>query len=295
MSTKSDSLPTSATDLFLGDAAARRPSMFEALAELRAPLEGSIFWLSALTHRWPRAQAGEQRIVMLIPGFMAGDATMIPMSAFIQWLGHRTVFSGISSNSDCPRDTIARLGRRLVNIHERFGEQIVIIGQSLGGIYARRLAAEHPRIVERAITLGSPVRAARGAANVAVEAVARTVAMVRGKRDGCLSENCSCGIMSNDPAPNGVPVTAVYSRTDGVVHWDACIDRSGAPEIENIEVMGSHCGMGVNPDVCRIIADRLAMPRRRRDEPIVRPQPPAASPPVPTTPQSNRAAEFPIV
>jgi pimeloyl-ACP methyl ester carboxylesterase len=254
----------SATDLFIGAESSARPSLFAALGELRAPLEGSLFWLSALTHRFPKARPDARRIVMLIPGFMAGDATLAPMSAFVQWLGHRTFYSGISSNSDCPRDTVARLGRRLVNTHERFGEQIVIIGQSLGGVYARQLAREYPQMVERAITLGSPIRSPRDSANVAVQAVARTVALVRGKTDGCLSENCRCGMMLSDEAPNGVAVTAVYSRTDGIVHWDSCVDRSGAPEIENIEVMGSHCGMGVNPDVCRIVADRLALPSPER-------------------------------
>ena len=119
-------------------------------------------------------------------------------------------------------------------------------------------------MVERVISLGSPLRQPRRVANLAVQAVARSVAALRGKGDGCLSESCQCGLMLSDESPAQVPTTHVYSRTDGVVHWQSCIDESGAPTVENVEVMGSHVGMGLNVDVYRVIADRLAMPHRSR-------------------------------
>ncbi len=119
-------------------------------------------------------------------------------------------------------------------------------------------------MVERVITLGSPIRMPRRHANLAVQAVARSVAAIRGRAEGCLSEACQCGLMLSDESPAGVPTTHVYSRTDGVVHWESCVDFSGAPTVENVEVMGSHVGMGVNADVYRVIADRLSMPRRSR-------------------------------
>ena len=119
-------------------------------------------------------------------------------------------------------------------------------------------------MVERVISLGSPIRMPRRHANLAVEAVAKSVARIRGKAEGCLSEACQCGLMLSDESPAGVPTTHIYSRTDGVVHWESCVDLSGAPTVENVEVMGSHVGMGLNADVYRVIADRLAMPRRSR-------------------------------
>jgi hypothetical protein len=94
--------------------------------------------------------------------------------------------------------------------------------------------------------------------------VAHSIAAIRGRAEGCLSESCKCGLMLSDESPAGVPATHVYSRTDGVVHWESCVDLSGAPTVENVEVMGSHVGMGLNADVYRVIADRLAMPRRPR-------------------------------
>ena len=60
-------------------------------------------------------------------------------------------------------------------------------------------------------------------------------------------------------APPPVPSTAVYSRTDGIVDWRSCLEPA-APETENVEVAGSHCGLGVNPLALYAIADRLAQP-----------------------------------
>jgi hypothetical protein len=83
--------------------------------------------------------------------------------------------------------------------------------------------------------------------------------------------------------PGEVPTTAMYSRTDGVVHWESCVDRSGVTTVENIEVTGSHVGMAVNAGVYRVVADRLAMPpreqRRRRSASEATPATEGVSPP----------------
>ena len=239
-----------------------RPTMLDALGEFRVPLEATVYWLGALQHPWPHATAANRKVVLLIPGFMAGDMTLAPLANFCRWLGHRAVFAGIWSNSECPRETMRKLNSRLALTAEKFGERVVAIGQSLGGVYAREIAREEPELVERVISLGSPIRQPRDTANLAVQAVAHSVAAIRGRADGCLSEACRCGLMLSDESPADVPATHIYSRTDGIVHWQSCIDTSGSPTVENVEVMGSHVGMGLNPDVYRIIADRLAMPRR---------------------------------
>jgi len=242
----------------------KRPSMLDALGEFRVPLEASVYWLGALAHPWPHVAMRDAKVVMLIPGFMAGDVTLAPLANFCRWLGHRAVYAGILSNSECPRETMRKLSLRLALAYEKFDQRIVVIGQSLGGVYAREIARERPEMVERVISLGSPIRKPRNAANLAVQAVARSIAAIRGKADGCLSESCECGLMLSDESPADVPTTHIYSRTDGVVHWESCVDLSGASTVENVEVMGSHVGMGINADVYRVIADRLAMPRRSR-------------------------------
>ena len=245
-----------------GNLKRQRPSLLDALGEFRVPFEASVFWLGALMHPWPHADATNRKVILLIPGFIAGDVTLAPMANFCRWLGHRVVFGGIWSNSECPRETMRKLNARLVLTYEKFQQPIVVIGQSLGGVYAREIGRENPEMVERVISLGSPIRRPRETANYAVEAVARSIAMVRGKAEGCLTESCKCGLILSDDSPADVPTTHVYSRTDGVVNWESCVDFSGAPLVENVEVMGSHVGMAISADVYRVIADRLAMPPR---------------------------------
>ncbi|MDB9880424.1 esterase, partial [Pseudomonadales bacterium] len=55
-----------------------------------------------------------------------------------------------------------------------------------------------------------------------------------------------------------IPLTAIYSKGDGIVNWRACREAVEDHQTQNIEVWGSHCGMGFNPSIYRIIADRLA-------------------------------------
>ena len=234
--------------------------MLDALGEFRVPLEATMLWLHAFTYPWPHAEPGKGKLVMFIPGFMAGDLTLAPMANFCRMMGHHAVTSGIWSNSDCPREALEHLSKRLEQVSDRHHGPVVVIGQSLGGVYARELGHRHPDRIERVITLGSPLGPVREAANILVQAVARSVARVRGKAEGCLSESCSCGLSISNRSPAKVPTTVVYSRTDGVVNWQSCIDRRGSPMVENVEVMSSHVGMAVNPEVYKIVASRLVLP-----------------------------------
>lgn len=256
-----------------------RPTMLAALGEFRAPFEATMLWLNALTYPWPRPAASAGKTVMFIPGFMAGDITLAPLANFCRYLGHRAVMSGIWSNSDCPRDVLALLGVRLERVIERHSGPIVIVGHSLGGIYARELAHRYPHFVGRVITMGSPIRQVRQSANLAVQAVADSVAAIRGRMDGCLSEQCSCGITIHDLEPADVPTTAIYSRTDGIVDWRSCVDRKGSDLVENVEVHCSHVGMAVSAEVYKIIAARLARPARSTSDRAsgYRPEAPAAA------------------
>ena len=242
----------------------QRPSFLHSLFELRFPMEAALFWIHGIHHSWPHvAQHGNRKSVMFVPGFMAGDMSLAPLAGLCKWLGHKTFFTGIRSNSNCPRETVAHLERHLERIHGDEG-RVAIIGQSLGGVYARELAARRPDLVERVITLGSPIRLVEDSANPLVVATARLVAKLRNMDDGCLTQSCSCGMMVTERHPGEIPTTVLYSKTDGVVHFDSCIDRTGAKTVENIEVKASHVGMGVNTEVFKIVASRLASPARAR-------------------------------
>ncbi len=238
-----------------------RPSIFDAFGEFRFPLEATILWLGAFTNHWPHAEPGFGKTVMFVPGFMAGDITLSVMANFCRILGHRAVMSGIWSNSRCPREELDLLGLRLERVAERHGGPVVVIGHSLGGIYAREIARRYPRLVERVITMGSPLWRPRSVSNTAVQAFASSIAALRGHARGCLSESCSCGLRISNLPPPGVPVTVIFSRTDGIVDWRSCVDLSGEPTVENIEVHCSHVGMALSLEVYKIVAERLMLRR----------------------------------
>src|SRR5580698_5414709 len=174
-------------DAFQDARFAQRPSLLHSLFELRFPMEAAMFWVHGIHQSWPHvAQHGNRKAVMFIPGFMAGDMTLAPLAGLCRWLGHKTFFTGIRSNSNCPRETLMHLERHLEHIHEDEA-RVVIIGQSLGGVYARELAARRPELVERVITLGSPVRLVEDSANALVVVMARMMGHLRNKEAGCLT------------------------------------------------------------------------------------------------------------
>ena len=56
-----------------------------------------------------------------------------------------------------------------------------------------------------------------------------------------------------------VPSTSIFTKTDGIVPWRSCIDERDSGH-ENVEVFGSHCGLGHHPGALMVIADRLSQP-----------------------------------
>jgi len=139
------------------------------------------------------------------------------------------------------------LDARFRALRERHGHALSLIGWSLGGIYARELARRHPADVRQVITLASPFR------DPYATTAARLLGHLAGPRDVERRRRMS--------TPPPVPCTSFYSRTDGVVAWQSCVDEA-SPWTENVEVQSSHCGMGHHPGVLLAIAERLARPAR---------------------------------
>ncbi|WP_395689250.1 alpha/beta fold hydrolase [Caenimonas koreensis] len=142
---------------------------------------------------------------------------------------------------------LARLDNKVRELHDRQGRTVSIIGWSLGGIYAREIAKRAPQLVRHVVTLGSPFGG--------VEASNGQTAFRLLNRGGASMTPAMRARLRLDPP---VPATAIYSRTDGVVAWRSCMLQESATA-RNFEVSGaSHCGMGVHPQVLRIVVDRLA-------------------------------------
>src|SRR4051794_41320067 len=87
--------------------------------------------------------APEPLPVLLIPGFMAWDASMTPLAGWLRRRGHEVRGSGMLFNVGCAGRELARLEERL---DEFEGRRMIVIGESRGGTQASALYAGQPHL-----------------------------------------------------------------------------------------------------------------------------------------------------
>jgi hypothetical protein len=190
--------------------------------ELRAvPEFGAFLASSPVLALAPR---GDGHPVLVLPGLGGDDRSTTLLRVYLRYLGYHVHGWRLGTNQGPNERTTSGLAARLDGLSERHHQPISLVGWSLGGVYARALARRSPRSVRLVVTLGSPIR------------------------DSALSRG---GLL--------VPATSIYSRTDGVVPYQYSLESPG-PQRENVEVRGSHLGLGHNPAVLWAVADRLAQP-----------------------------------
>jgi pimeloyl-ACP methyl ester carboxylesterase len=244
-----------------------QPSVSAVLREGSAFSEAGRYAVHALSSRGARRRtpygsrpARVSEPVLLVPGFLAGDTSLAPMSRSLRHEGFRTYRADIRANVGCTLTAAAQLEERLEEITQRRGSRVRIVGHSLGGMLARGVAARRPDLVSGIVTMGSPMLAP-GAHHVSL---ARSVdLLVRLNRAGMrnlMAEDCvagHCAQESFDQAraelPADVAFTAIYSRRDGIVDWRACID----PVATAVEVRSSHVGMAFDPVVIAAVSAAL--------------------------------------
>jgi pimeloyl-ACP methyl ester carboxylesterase len=220
------------------------------LAEARGLLE-----LPNLLFQFPnlaRQPRGRGQRVLVLPGYGAGDASTVVLRAYVRFLGYQPQGWGLGRNNGEVPDLLPRVAERLEALAREEGRAIGIIGWSLGGYLAREAARERPRAAHQVITLGSPV----------VGGPKYTAVAEAYRRRGIDLDAIEAEVAARNRQPLETPVTAVYSRSDGVVAWQACIDRH-ARNVEHVEVETTHLGLGFSPEVFRIIAERLARQETR--------------------------------
>jgi pimeloyl-ACP methyl ester carboxylesterase len=230
------------------------------LAPPRPRLVGE--WLSTTDRRrWPEAPSGAGRPVLLIPGFLAGDQSLTRMALWLRSGGFVLARSGIRWNVDCMEPIVQSVETRLERAVAATGRRALLIGQSRGGSIARAVAVLRPDLVHTVVTLGSPLLdqlaiRARTWPSVLGVGLLGTIGV-----PGLFSWSCfagDCCARSSDaffaPFPSDVRFISVYSRTDEIVRWEACLD----PAAVHLEVNVSHIGMGLARDVWLALAGELA-------------------------------------
>ena len=226
----------------------RRPSKFLMFAEWRATLEFGfgVATLPALL----TAPRGDGHPVLVLPGFLATDASTDFMRRYLRQLGYDAYPWDLGRNLGGVYSMRKRLRVLLKSIFERTGRPVSLVGWSLGGVYARDMAFATPERVRDVITLGSPF------ANDATATNANELyEFFSGESIGTAPDDDLDRLAGRLPMPS----TSIYTKTDGVVNWRTCIGDVTATH-ENIEVFASHLGLGSNPAALWAIADRLALP-----------------------------------
>jgi triacylglycerol lipase len=216
---------------------------------------------------------GRGRPAFLIPGFLAGDGSLALMADWLRRAGYRPSRAGMRVNVGCSGAGHERLEQRLERIVEQQGQRAVVIGQSRGGSMAKVLAVRRPDLICGLVTLGSPHMdplAVHPLVRLQLEAVSRLGSLGAPGlfKRSCLNGDC-CASFWDDlamPLQAGVGFVAVYSRSDGIVDWKACLDPAAD---DHVEIGASHCGMAVSPVAWRAVAE--ALERFRRAETRSRP------------------------
>jgi pimeloyl-ACP methyl ester carboxylesterase len=226
------------------------PGVLGALREIRLPLD-ALRWIPAwLTMR--SRPTTRPRTVILLPGFGAGPLSLRVMDAFLRRCGHRARDWGLGRNTGDVRQLRARFAGVVRGEIENHGERVALVGWSLGGYIAREYAREHPDEIECVVTLGTPV--------IGGPRYTATAKWYRSR--GHDLEAIERTVIARYEMPLRVPVTAIYSKRDGVVAWRACIDRWSAG-VRHVEVDETHVGLGFAPRVLALVADELETTDRR--------------------------------
>ena len=200
----------------------------------------------AAAHR--SAPPGDGHPVLLVPGFLRGESYMQPLYRFLVGRNYAVHGWRLGVNLGPTDRALDGLGERLDEIVARHGRKVSLVGHSLGGALARLLAKQRPEIVRQLIVLTSPIRVPTASQ---LEPIYRLLAVWHSAS--------SPGLYQTFNEPPAVPVTAVYTRADGIVAWQSCLEVEGSRR-ENIEIKGAHSTMPRSPAAWRIIADRLAQP-----------------------------------
>jgi len=191
---------------------------------------------------------GKREPVLIFPPHGSGDGSTTLLKAYLQLIGYHVRGWGLGRNSGDVTELLPRALKRVASFAKRSNQKVTLIGWSFGGYLARELARERPDLINRVITLGTPVIG--GPKYTALSEIYRK----RGMDIEAIAAEID---FRNQAAPLETPVVAIYSRIDALVAWQACIDHQTL-NVEHVEVRSGHYGFGFSPEVYCVIAQRLA-------------------------------------
>ena len=211
-----------------------------------------MFELGAVmaTAPWLRMMGrGDDHPILILPGFLADDSSTLPLRYILRGQGYWVDGWDLGRNLGPTPHIVDGLIDKLHVMHDHHDAPVTLIGWSLGGIFSRGLARRFPHLVRQVITLGSPFRITPDDRS----ALSQIYERLSEQHIPLFEEE----LPGHEAGELVVPASSIYTRSDGVVRWWLCLDDEG-PLRENIEVYGSHSGLGFNPAAIFAITDRLS-------------------------------------
>ena len=215
-------------------ALAAEPSPDDARGPRAALLAREFLWPAETIRRrfegYSVAEAEHPKRVMLLPGFGAHPVRMRWLAQRLEEAGHRVKRWGLGVNLGATADRFGQVEQRLLQLHDRRAEPLVLVGWSLGGVMARELAKKHPEKVTKVITMGSPFSGSPRANNGW-----RAYQAIAGHR---VDEPQIETVVSEKPP---VETVAFWSPRDGIVHPRSACGRPGERD-RAVALRCSHMG-----------------------------------------------------
>tara|TARA_B110000902_G_scaffold61133_1_gene72041 strand:- start:4000 stop:5160 length:1161 start_codon:yes stop_codon:yes gene_type:complete len=223
------------------------PPLFNVLLETRSIIEWvTMFGIYPLI---PKHKASKNKPVLLMPPYLGNDNSTAFVRNYLKSVGFATYKWDLGVNMINSK-SLPKLIEKLDEIYEKHQEKVSLVGWSGGGIFAKIIANRYPDKVEQLVTIGSPVW---GVKNIKTPVV-RSLEFLRGRK---LKERNDKFIKELEEIPE-VPITCIFTKTDGLLPWKHCMEAETLrKDIKNIEVYGSHCGMGANASVLLTVANSL--------------------------------------
>lgn len=190
-------------------------------------------------------KAAHPRPVMLLPGFLASVFSMRPLSRMLDAAGHSVSDWGLGFNLGASEQRLERLRQRVETMARREGQPLVLVGWSLGGVYAREVAKLSPYAVAGVITLGSPFSGSMRANNAW-----RVYHLVAGH------DVDAPPILADFATKPPVPTIALWSARDGVVSPRSARGKPGERD-KAIAVRCLHMRFPRDKEVGQVVLDLL--------------------------------------
>ena len=188
---------------------------------------------------------------MVIPGIGMTDRSTLVLRRYLRFLGYEVHAWELGRNLGAKTIGVhnERLIERIKNVHHSAQQPVTLIGWSMGGIMARMVARCQPQLIRQVISLGSPFVG---------DPFASSAWEIYERLSGhSLKAPVAQAQIAESKLPLPVPAVSFYSKSDGIVAWQACLEPN-TPSARNIPVRSAHCGFGFSAEVLRAVADTLS-------------------------------------